>query len=599
MKRRRHFVYGNKCTELVHDAIWVDTEGNRIKSAENEERHTLKQGMACYRRRIDSTKWSDEHWHRFTDYDDFWDWTIDCLHGKTRLYIFAHNWSYDGPILNLFGALPERGWQLISAVINSPPIILRWRKKPHTIQVVDTLNIWRESAKKIGNALALPKLVMPADDAPQEDWDEYNKRDVEIIMEACLRWFAYLLEHDLGGFACTLASQAMRTYRHRFMHHKILIDDNTEALEFARASMHGGRCECHYIGERTERTYRYDINSQYPAIMATELMPARLINHYRDVSQAEIEDWSKNYCVIAHVGLQTDEPVYGLAHNKRLVFPVGQFPTTLTTPEVRYALAHGHIKRIYSVAVYEPEILFKEFVEFFHGERRRYQQMGDDMNSLNTKLFMNSLSGKFGQKGIYYEKVDTTPDQAIKFWLAGKVGTKQIWHMRQYAGIIEQQAQETESKESHPAILAHITAHGRIQLWGLMQRCGVGHYFYNDTDSLWVDKIGAMALTELIHPTELGKLALEGTHKRVIIHGPKDYWYDGIRRIKGIRDDAEQIDANTYRQQRFSTLVGLLRRGDLTAPIIQTITKQLRREYLKGIVSKTGVVTPLHLTLKI
>lgn len=591
-------MYVNKCTELVHDAIWVDTEGNRIKSAENEERHTLMQGMACYRRRIDDHTWTSEHWLRFTTYDEFWDWVIERLHGKIRLYIFAHNWSYDGPILNLFEALPERKWQLISAVINSPPIILRWRKKPYTIQIVDTLNIWRKSVSDIGNALALPKLSMPETSASTQAWDQYNKRDVEIIMAACMQWFAYLLKNDLGGFACTLASQAVRTYRHRFMKHKILIDDNLDALTLARSASHGGRCECHFIGERNECTYRYDINSQYPAIMATELMPARLIGYYRNIKWRELEDWSANYCIVAHVGIQTEQPVYGLVHDHRLVFPVGQFQTVLSTPEVTYALSQGHIKQVYSVAVYEPEILFKEFVEFFYAERQAYQQVNDEMNSMNTKLFMNSLSGKFGQKGIYFEKVDTTPDLGIKHWLSAKVGEKGSWRMRQFAGIIERQAEETESRESHPAIYAHITAHGRMQLWGLMQRCGAGHYFYNDTDSLWVDKIGAVALTDLIHPTDLGKIALEGVHERVIIHGSKDYWYDGCTRIKGIRKDAKQVGPNTYEQVRFSSLVGLLRLGDLSAPIITTITKCLKRQYRKGTVAKSGVVTPLRLTFK-
>lgn len=599
MKRRRHYVYGNKNTELVHDAIWVDTEGNRIKSAVDEERHTLMQGMACYRRRIDSHKFTDEHWHRFTTIDEFWDWVEDRLHGKTRIYIFAHNWSYDGPILDIFNTLPDRGWKLISAVINSPPIILRWRKQPYTIQIVDTLNIWRMKLEKIGDALALPKLAMPDADAPASEWDTYNKRDVEIIMQACMQWWQYLYDNDLGGFACTLASQAMRTYRHRFMHHKILIDDDETSLKLARMASHGGRCECHYIGEINQRVYRYDINSQYPAIMATEKMPARLIGHYRKVSDAEINDWAQNYCVIAHVGIETDQPVYGVVHNKRLVFPVGTFPTVLTTPEVQYALAHNHIKQIYSVAVYEPEVLFSEFINFFYSERLGYKQRGDDMNSLNTKLFMNSLSGKWGQKGMFYEKVDTTPDLSIRFYLSGKAGSKDVWHMRQFAGVIEKLSKQAESKESHPAIYAHITAHGRIQLWGLMQVCGAGHYYYNDTDSLWVDKIGAANLAAVVHPTKLGRLALEGTHNRVIIHGSKDYWYDGMRRIKGIRSDAEQIGPNTYRQVRFSSLLGLMREGDLSAPIVRTITKQLRREYLKGKVAKSGVVTPLTLTLKL
>lgn len=597
MKRRCHYLKANKGSETVHDAIWVDTETKGVPINDTEQRHELFTGMAAYRRTTRKDEWTKPLWAQYVTFPEFWDWVEARLHGKSRLYLFAHNWAFDAPVLDMFNELPKRGWKLISAVIQSPPIILRWRKGPHTIQVVDTLNIWRMPLSKVGSSIGLPKLEMPSYEASVQEWTEYNKRDVQIIMEACIKWWIFLKSNDLGGFASTLAAQAMRSYRHKFMSTQILIDDNTDALTLAREALHGGRCECHFIGTCKETVYKLDINSQYPAIMASEYLPARIIGSYSRVTITELQEWVDKYCVTAKVLIDTDEPVYAVFHNKKLVFPIGQFWTTLSTPEIQYALQHNHIKQVDSAAVYEREILFKDYVTYFHAHRQTSRVANNEADSDNAKLMMNALFGKWAQKGIYYEKIAETQDRTIELWTDHDVETGKTYHMRQYAGIIEQQGEYTEARESHPAIAAHITAHGRMQLWGLMQIVGVGNYYYNDTDSLWVNEKGAVALSAHMHDNELGKLKTEGVHSQVIIHGPKDYYIDGLTKIKGIKKNAVQIQYGEFEQDKFTTLVGLLRRGDLTAPIVSKVTKHLRRIYDKGVVDKNGRVLPLTLTL--
>lgn len=597
MNRRCHYLKGNKCSETVHDAIWVDTETKGVPINDTEERHELFTGMAAYRRTVRKDEWTAPLWAQYTSFPEFWDWVEDRLHGKSRLYLFAHNWAFDAPVLDMFNELPNRGWKLISAVIQSPPIILRWRKGQHTIQVVDTLNIWRMPLSKVGKSIGLPKLEMPELNAPQSDWTTYNKRDVQIIMGACIKWWDFLKTNDLGGFASTLAAQAMRSYRHKFMTSQILIDDNVDALQLAREALHGGRCECHYIGTCHEAIYKLDINSQYPAIMASEYLPARIIGSYNNVTIDELTKWVDEYCVTAKVLIDTDEPVYAVFHNKKLVFPIGQFHTTLSTPEIAYALQNNHIKQVYSAAVYEREILFADYVAYFHTYRQKCRDAKNEADAQNAKLMMNALFGKWAQKGIYYEKITETQDRSIELWTEHDVETGKTYKMRQYAGIIEQQGEDIEARESHPSIAAHITAHGRMQLWGLMQMVGVGNYYYCDTDSLWVNEKGAMALSAHMHDNELGKLKTEGVHSQVIIHGPKDYYIDGLLKIKGIKKKAVQKSYGEFEQDKFTTLVGLLRRGDLTAPIVSKVTKHLRRIYDKGVVGKNGRVSPLSLTL--
>ncbi len=595
--RRAHKLRPNKGCETVHDAIWMDTETKPIIMPDGAERHQLMFGFAAFARSVRAQEWTAPLWAHFISPDEYWDWVEARLHGKTRLYIFAHNWGFDAPVVDTFNILPARGWTLKGAVIQSPPVILRWRRGHQSIQMVDTLNIWRMPLAKIGESIGLPKLTMPEYTDTDEAWHRYGKRDVEIIMAACQHWWKFLQSNDLGGFASTLAAQAFRTYRHRFMGDEILIDDNEDALTLARRALHGGRTECFYIGTCKETIHKLDINSQYPAIMAAHPMPAKLIGHYKNVSLDELLKWSTCYCLIADAVLVTNESPYGVVHNKRLIFPVGEFTAALSTPEIAYALQHKHIRQVTSVAVYEPRVLFKDYVHYFHAHRQAMRAAGKTVDAINAKLLMNSLYGKFAQKGLIYKKVADTDDMAIKVWMEVDASTLEVFNYRQYGGIIEQLERETEARDSHPAIAAHITAHARMQLHGLIQRAGRDNVVYCDTDSIWTNALGAHRLRHFMDDSALGKLKVEGVHQHVIIHGPKDYIVDGEARIKGIRKNAKQLDGNTYQQVRFSTLKGLLRTGDLTAPIVTTIQKRLRRQYSKGVVDTTGRVHPIRLPI--
>ena len=593
--RRPHVLRRNKNCEMPHEAIWVDTETSPEIQPDGSERHVLDFGYAAYSRTRNTDEWIEPQWLRFTTIEQFWEWALSRLHGKSKLNIFAHNWAFDAPVLDTFNVLPDEGYKLTGSVIQSPPVILKWRKKPHTISMIDTLNIWRMPLKKLGQSIGLPKLEMPPRGAPIEDWNAYGKRDTEIIMEACFRWWQFLKDNDLGGFAATLAAQSIRTYRHKFMSHQILIDDNEKALTLARESLHGGRTECFYIGKVKHKVYKLDINSEYPSVMQKEMMPRKLVGHYKNIAIDDIKSWLKFYCITAKCVIETSEAVFPVVQDKKLIFPVGTFEAVLSTPEIRYALKHKLIKKVTECNIYEKAVLFKKYINYFYQYRRECIEAGNEVDAANAKMLLTNLYGKFAQKGTIYKKEYDTAETDIKVWTELDAETGEIYNYRQYAKIVEVLERETESRDSHPAIAAHITAHARMLLWGLMQRCGQGNYVYCDTDSLWTNKAGYERLEAHCHDTELGKLKLEGVHDDVTIYGAKDYIVDGSARIKGIRATAEKIDEHTFKQVKFTTLIGLLRKGDLSAPLVSQVTKHLQRQYTKGIVDNKGDVKPIRL----
>src|SRR4029078_5771483 len=137
---------------------------------------------------------------------------------------------------------------------------------------------------------------------------------------------------------------------------------------------------------------------------------------------------------------------------------------------------------------------------------------------------------------------------------------------RKFSGVLQERFREGESHDSHPAIAAHVTAIARARLWNLIQTAGVGNVLYCDTDSLFLTEQGFSNLRDHCDPARLGALKHEATLAWIVIHGPQDYVTPEKQVLKGIRASAVWTDDVTVQQEKWSSLNGLVRIGDLSGP---------------------------------
>ena len=155
--------------------------------------------------------------------------------------------------------------------------------------------------------------------------------------------------------------------------------------------------------------------------------------------------------------------------------------------------------------------------------------------------------------------------------------------------------QDTEARESHPAIASHVTAYARAYLWSLFQRVDPDRVIYCDTDSLIVGDEGAGILAEIESEHALGGIKREWSAPWIEVHGAKDYRTPDKLVCKGVRAKARWLDESTVEQEQWSSLPGLIHTGQLSAPTTIQMTKHLARVYGKGKVAPGGEVSPLTL----
>jgi hypothetical protein len=173
--------------------------------------------------------------------------------------------------------------------------------------------------------------------------------------------------------------------------------------------------------------------------------------------------------------------------------------------------------------------------------------------------------------------------------------TGKITYYRQLGGLRQRRDEEKESRDSFPAIAAHITAHARMHLYYLMRCAGTNNVYYCDTDSLLVDHIGRRNIEFLVNSYGLGGLKIVGEYDDIEIWGAKDYRFGSKEKHKGVRKTAIWQDSHNVTQASWSGLRGLVSSGIVDRPITKTIQKHLNRLYDKGTVLQDGRVLPKSL----
>lgn len=619
-KRRWHYLKTNDQNETIHRCIFVDTETTQIELNKGYTGHKLGFGWAAFTRRNTKGAWTKPEWKRFTHLEDFWLWAMSHTCPKEKTWVWCHNSSFDYPVLDAFRHLPNLGWVLKSAIIDAPPTIVRYdmnrycdpqckspehtdeckkrRKKAKTIVLCDTLNIWRMSLVELGKRIGLEKLTMPEKWGQTENDDYYCRRDVEIIYKSVTEWTDFLRKNDMGGFCPTIAAQSMRSYRHRWMHNRILIDAHGPALDISRKCYHGGRCEAGFIGTSRGDFYLLDVNSMYPFVMSYAEMPVRFKGYTTCINPGGLRTLLQKYCLCAHVRLNTELPAFPIVHNGKLCFPIGRFDAYISTPEIEYALAHKCVEEVYACASYDKAVAFAGFANDLYSYKEAASRVGDVIEARHWKLILNSFYGKWGQNGRKWTKVGTCDPKEFVRWRDVNAQTRKVSIRRKFGGIIFEMAEEDESTHSHPAIAAHITAHARMVLWTLIEKVLPTEYFYCDTDSLLVNQSGFDKLAECLDNHKLGGLKLVKHVQNITINGCKDYVLDSEKTLKGINRKAVCLDEKTYVQTRWSSLRGLLADGSLNMPRTIDITKTLTGSYDKGVVGPGGLVSPLHFPLE-
>ncbi len=584
----------NHVLVLPVSALYFDTETGE-QQTETGSIHRMKLAWTC---RVEYDRHGavrKQRWMEWKTAAVMCRWIAGAVYEKTSLWVFAHNAFFDLQASGWFEWFTRDGWVLQFVYEAGLTYILVIRKEHKTIKIVSTTNYFKCTLKKLGSMIGLEKLDADFGTIGRQDLSDYCRRDVEIVRKAMESYFSFIRTHDLGSFSMTIPSQAMRAFRHRFMKTKVFIHRHEEVQRLEQDSYFGGRTECFQIGKVKNGPFAtLDVNSMYPSLMASKVVPVQLVDFLDHPALDWLEDALRAHCVIARCDLETQEPIYPVRFNQRVCFPVGRFSTVLCTEGLRTALARGHLLRLGQAAVYRSALLFSEHVNFLYPLKSAYSDQGQDVWAYLCKMLLNGLYGKWAQRRPILEGEDVVDPAGYRREEVLDLVTGRTFIEYQLMNRLVSIQDDEPASNSFAAISAHITEAARMKLWSLIETAGPERVLYCDTDSLKMRHADVGPLDHLIHPNRLGALKVERVSDDLEIWGLKAYSEDGLWKIKGIPRRAKHEGGHVYSYHHFLKQASHMRRQQITGMISETMRKKLKLVYEKGTVNASGRVAPFR-----
>lgn len=608
-KRNAHILAVGKSSNLPTELIFYDCETDEIYE-NGYFKHPFKLLSCIYCRIDDNANVVKEERFIFDDINEFHAFIYAKCSYSNTLYVIAHNENFDFISAQFMKFCKEYEFDIDSWIFDSNLFSLTTSKhdleyesnnsskkriKALRIHFLDTFNWFKTSVNAMGKTLSLPKLEINFSETSREYLEVYCMRDSEIIQQFFLNYLKFLILNDLGSFGLTTPSQSMKAYKHRFMQDKIYIHTNKLAIKLERDSYHGGRTECFQLGKLPPIVYYLDVNSLYPFVMRNNYFPTKLLGVMNNPSIELIKEQLQSRLLIAECEVIVEEPVFPI-YDERLLFPIGNFITTLSTPEIEYAIEHNQLKRVIWCSVYEKAPIFKTYIDFFYDLKRKYKEEDNKIYYTLSKLFMNSLYGKFGQKIEDWMKVENPfeIETARINWYNAEEHRSYIYVILNGQAYLKSSEYE-EANDSFVAIASHVTAYARMYMWSIFQRVGLNNIYYTDTDSLMVNTKVKDSIADLLDEFELGKLKIEHELHNAYIFNVKDYKSDELTKKKGVTKKAIQLNENTFKQRQFLKMRSILLQNDISMPISKDVVKTYSNEYKKGVVNEQKRILPYRI----
>jgi len=333
-----HYLRQNESERTPTDVVIFDTE-TTWTTHDRSEVHRLRLWVASHDRRNDArakptgTVWANGH-----DAGSL----VDVLEAHARsgktLWAFAHNLSFDLAVLPLPDLLCARGWRLTEFSARTDHPWFRFTRGNHRITLADSHSWVPIGLSELAAASTLDKPPLPGPDDTPAQWLHRCTADVALTREAILSVMDWWEAEQLGRWTISGPSCGWNAWRHRFYDGNLFVDPDPTIRGFERKAMYGGRREAFQVGCSPGSTFAdVDFVAAYPTVAAHAMLPERRLSTFHGVSEDDPVWTEATLGLIAHVTVTTDVPCLPCRVDGSVLYPVGQFATIATEPEIRYA----------------------------------------------------------------------------------------------------------------------------------------------------------------------------------------------------------------------------------------------------------------------
>jgi hypothetical protein len=539
-----HYIRENKAARVPHRLVIIDSEAISDRRVSDEVQQ-WRCGAAMF------VHWTNrgyrheeirEYWRP----QDLWADVAEFTKKRERTVLYAHNLPYDMRITNALTWLPRCGFTLTTIRIASQGAWSKWSRSEASLTLCDSASLFPVTVHTLGRFLGKPKLGV-ADDSDDAAWMARCVRDVEILGETLIQYFEWLRTGVAGNWQVTGAGQSWAHWRHNHYDTQVLIHADDEATAAERRAMWAGRAENWQWGkDLTAPVYEWDWQNAYPRLTKDHDVPVKLTGTTRSASAKDLVAMMKRWIVLADVEVETDHPIVPARHDKRILWPVGKFETTLWSPELQLLIETGARIKVRRMWLYKPAPALKSWAEWILRELNERSEGRARWQSVLLKHWSRALIGRFATQYQDWELLGYDPVEKVTTGRLYDVATGESGQFMQIGHEIHLMTGVTESDDACPQITSYIMSLGRAQLWRAIQEAGEENTLYMDTDSVVVNAKGHARIQAATRNGMFPGLRLKGKHSGYEIYGPRAAVIGGETKLSGIPRQAARTDETVW-----------------------------------------------------
>lgn len=542
------------------------------------------------------------------------------VRGRSTVWLFAHNLSFDLVTTRLPLILAADGWEISDAAVGGKAPWLRMVKGSHRLTIVDSWSWLPTSVDDLGHRLRVPKLPLPTDADDLSTWHARCRRDVRIVLLAVCELIDWWDRNKLGRWTISGPATGWNAMRHTATPQRLTINPDPDGLAFDRRAIYGGRRNVWRVGTlRNGPFLELDFQSAYPSIAADVPLP---IARKSAFDSLPVDDWRVDhdrYGIIAECVINTPVPRFPVKHDKVTWYPTGRFATVLAGPDIAEARRLGCLESIGRGYVHKLGVALMPWARWCIATQRGEHPDAPPTARIACKAWGRSVIGKFAAHSFDKIELGHAPTLGWSFEEGFDHDSQSRGGMVDLAGRRWWVAASGDSENAYPAVLAWVESSVRIRLSRVIEAIGPRAVVQCDTDGLIVNEriIGTRAAGgHLIAPDGMPDkartawvlncldpvcapltLRIKRTSAHVSVLGPQHMDVGGQRRLSGIGKDAQSDDGVTYTGKTWPKLQWQMRNGNAAGYVRPTITSVLKGPYVNGWVTTSGHVLPAHMCI--
>lgn len=597
--------------------LFIDTETDE-QDLGQDKLLTLKLWTAkLVDRRATRTGRLETRWWRGETAESLTDAIEEAVRGRSSLWLYAHNLSFDLTTTRLPLRLIQRGWGVSDAAIGGRAPWLRMLRKRSRLGLFDSGSWLPMPLAEIGRLVGIPKPPLPAADDSLDDWYHRCEYDTEILAAAMLQLMDWWERNDLGKWNITGSASGWNAFRHIPTVQRVVINPEPAGIKCDRAAIYGGRRGVWRVGEmRAGPFLELDFEAAYPTVAANLQLPMQRRSRF---SSLPVNDWrvdSDSWGIIANCHIRNRVPVVPLRTRSGVFYPVGEFRTTLAGPDIKAARDAGALVGIGAGYVHQLGKVMQPWAQWIL--RLQYDPDADcpDVARIVAKQWGRTVIGKWAAHGFEKTPLGPSPNPGWGYEEGFDTATNSHGGMVDIGGERWWVAAGAEPDNAYPAVLSWVESEVRVRLNRVLMALGNGAVIQCDTDGLIVSEpmLGSKAargefvapdgvygpakvewvlaqLAPLVWPL---RLRLKRSSRHLMVLGPQHVQSDAGRRYSGIPGMATEDELGRFVGHLWPKLQWQMANGNAAGYVRPHRTALVGGTYAPGWVTRKATVLPVE-----